>query len=214
MKRLVVIVEGYGEARALPVLAYRWLQLRDLHGEFFVPDLAVNAKGCGNLKAPYDAELHRGIEHYVRRALRAKPAAILAVLDADDECIRRAADRKLGPELLERARAVAGQVPVGVVVANREFEAWFLADLEALKTAGLVPAGATLPAPANPELRAGCKSAMGRLLGETYEPIVHQAELVRGLAFTPQARALSPSYDKLIRELERLTAEAREWRTA
>jgi hypothetical protein len=163
---------------------------------------------CSAAKAPHNPRTHRGIEHYVRQALRARPAAILAILDADDECIHRPPGRKLGPELLTRARSAAGGVPVAVVVANREFEAWFLADLEALYKAGAVPGTAT-KAPLNPEARAGCKTAMGRLLGESYEPTLHQSELARALSFSAEARALSPSYDKLVRELERLTAEAR-----
>jgi len=209
MRRLVTIVEGHGEVRAVPVLAFRWLRQRGLDGEFFVEDLAVNTKGCGRMKAPHDPLTHHGIEHYVRQALRARPAAILAILDADDECLRRPPGQKLGPELLSRARAVAGGVPVGVVVAHREFEAWFLADLEALRQAGAVPQTADAKLAADPEARAGCKGVMGRLLGESYEPTIHQPELARALAFSPEARAASPSYDKLVRELERLTAEAR-----
>ncbi len=211
MRRLVPIVEGYGEVRAVPILAYRWLHQQGLAGEFFLPDLAINAKGSGNLKAPYDPRAHRGIEHYVGRALRAGPAAILAILDADDECLRRSPQNRLGSELLARARAVAGEVPVGVVVANREFEAWFLADLASLRRSGAVPEGpgAGAGAPKDPEAQAGCKAAVGRLLGETYEPAIHQPELARSLSFSKEARALSPSYDKLARELERLTAEAR-----
>ena len=213
MRRLVPIVEGHGEARAVPVLIYRWLHARGLTGEFLVPDLAINAKGCGRLKAEHDPRAHRGVEHYVGQALRGRPDAIIVLLDADDECLKRGRGPKLGPELLDRARAVSGRVPLGVVVANCEFEAWFLAELPALKRAGLVPAEANLAGPAPPEARAGCKSAMSRLLGETYEPAVHQAGLSRALAFSAEARALSPSYDKLVRELERLTAEARTWRT-
>jgi hypothetical protein len=214
MMRLVPIVEGFGEARAVPILMYRWLSARGLTGDFYIPDLAINAKGCGKLKADHDPRAHRGIEHYISQALRARPDAIVALLDADDECLKRTKGKKLGPELLERARAVAGRVPVAVVVANREFEAWFIADLPSLKAAGLIAADAALADETNPERRAGCKSAMGKLLGETYEPTVHQAELVRGLEFTAEARRISPSYDKLVRELDRLTALARKRRTS
>ncbi len=209
MRRLVPIVEGHGEVRAVPILTYRWLSHHGLIGEFIVPDLAINAKGAGRLKAKHDPVAHRGIEHYVRQALRARPDAILAILDADDECLKRSAQNKLGPELLARARAAAGDVPVGIVVANREFEAWFLADLASLRRSGKIPEGPEAEAAKDPEARAGCKAAMGRLLGERYEPTVHQPELARALSFSKEARALSPSYDKLARELERLTSEAR-----
>ncbi|HEX9732441.1 MAG TPA: DUF4276 family protein [Thermoanaerobaculia bacterium] len=203
----MAIVEGEGDSRAVPKLTHRWLRQNSLAGQFFVPEPAIKAKSCGNLKAPYDPLNHRGIEHYVLGALRARPAAILVILDADDECIRRPRERRLGPELQARAQAAAGRVPVGVVVANREFEAWFLADLPALRRAGVVPEGAP-EVHGNPEARAGCKSVMGRLLGRTYEEAVHQAKLAAALSFSEAAHALSPSYAKLERELKRLTAEA------
>lgn len=209
MKRLVAIVEGHGEARAVPKLTHQWLYLNKLAEEFFVLEPAINAKTCTRLKAPHDPLNHQGIEHYVQGALRARPAGILVILDADKECIHRPRDKPgLGPELLARARAAAGSVPIGVVVANREFEAWFLADLPALRRAGMVPEGSPEVYP-DPETLPGCKSAMGRLLGETYEETVHQARLAGALSFSKEAQDLSPSYAKLVRELQRLTAEAR-----
>lgn len=208
MKRLVAIVEGHGEARAVPRLTYQWLCLNNLAGEFFVLEPAINAKTCTRLKAPHDPHNHLGIEHYVQGALRARPAGILVILDADKECLHRPRDKGLGPELLARARVAAGSVPIGVVVANREFEAWFLADLPALRKAGVVPEGSPEVYP-EPEILPGCKSAMGRLLGETYEETVHQAKLAGALSFSKRAQDLSPSYAKLVRELQRLTAEAR-----
>jgi hypothetical protein len=192
--RLIPVVEGMGEVRAVPALIYRWLGMNGLSGEVVVPG-AVNAKGCGNLKAQHSPAQQRGVEHYVGSALRGRPDAILVVLDADDECITRPpARKKLGPELLDRARAVAGTVPVGVVVANREFEAWILADLYDVDDA---------------ETRAGCKAAVGRLINESYEPAVHQVQLARRLAFSDAGRARSRSLDKLVRELARLVEEAR-----
>ena len=212
---IVPIVEGVGEERALPKLVRRWLQHRRFDRWFEVPDRAVNAKGCGNLKAAHDPRRHLGIEHYVTAALRAGPAdAILVVLDADKECLHRAHGQGLGPELLRRAREVAGGVPVAVVVANRTYEAWLLAGRAALGRCPLVTDKAGLRDIGDPEDRAGGKEVMGTFIDDTYSPPVHQPPLSEAISFSPGSQARSPSLAKLLRDLDRLTREARRRRAA
>ena len=101
-------------------------------------DPAVRAPGCGALKRAHNNERELGVEHYIQLALASDPSGILVILDADAECLER--DRvgggKLGPDLLRRARSVARGVPVEVVIANREFEVWFLADVRTLRSKG------------------------------------------------------------------------------
>lgn len=208
-KRIIPIVEGYGEERAVPILLRRWLQFRDFHRHFEVPDRAINAKGSGRLKAGLDYQRHVGIEHYIRAALRNGPDAILVLLDADDECARRATGPKLGPEILARAREVAATVPVAVVVANREFEAWFLAALQSLRARGLVPPRGNLLDPVDPEAVRDCKGRIGDFMGCGYEETMHQYALTQGLGFSQSMGIRSPSYAKLLRDLERLTRDAR-----
>ncbi|WP_295432656.1 hypothetical protein [uncultured Thiodictyon sp.] len=146
-------------------------------------------------------------------ALTLRPAAILVVLDADDECQVRSSGDGLGPALLARARTVAPDMPLAVVIANREYEAWFLASLTALRAAGLLPSD-RLPDPLRPEVPRDCKGLIERLLGCSYEERVHQLRLTGGLTFSPGAAARSASYGKLLRDLDRLTREARSRRTA
>ena len=214
MRRIVPIVEGHGEERAVPCLIRRWLQHRRLQQFFDVPDLAINAKGSGKLKAAYDQTRHIGIEHYINAALRQRPDAIVVVLDADDECFSRQSGIGLGPELLYRARAVASNVPLSVVVANREYEAWFLASLTSLRAAGLLPKDPRLAKPLDPERPRDCKGLITQLLGCPYEETVHQLDLTGGITFSPRAKFRSPSYGKLLRDLERLVNEARRSRRA
>ncbi len=209
MKRIITIVEGHGDERAVPILVRRWLAFRNLHRHFDVPERAINAKGSGRLKAPFDEGRHVGIEHYVRAALRNRPDAVLVVLDADGECVRRAAGHGLGPELLARARKAAASIPVAVVIANREYEAWFLADLRSIRTAGLLPSRGSTPDPSDPEVIRDCKGRIAGLMGCSYEETMHQCELTRGLSFSRGPRSRCPSYAKLMRDLERLTREAR-----
>src|SRR5438128_1047785 len=88
--KIVSIVEGHGEERAVPVLIRRWLEFRNFQRQFEVLDRAINSKGSGSLKGPFDPKRHVGVEHYVRAALRNEPDAILVVIDADGECELRA----------------------------------------------------------------------------------------------------------------------------
>jgi hypothetical protein len=209
-KRMIVpVVEGFGEERAVPILVRRWLHHRRFHRWFEVPELAVNAKGCGKLKATFDTGRHLGIEHYVHAALRARADAVLVVLDADKECLHRAPGQRLGPELLARARAAAGQVPVSVVVANRTYEAWLLAGRAALFRCDVIRPDAALRTIYDPETRAGSKDAISEFIGEVYSPPVHQPKLTQAMSFSPRSQLRAPSLAKLLRELQRLSAAAR-----
>jgi len=210
-RKIVPIVEGHGEERAVPCLLQRWLRHREIQKYFEIPDLAINAKSCGRLKAAYDKGRHIGIEHYIIAALRNKPDAILIVLDADDECLNRGHGNGLGPELLLRAKAVAPHVPLAVVIANREYEAWFLASLTSIRAKSLLPNNTRLQfnGPLNPESPRDCKGLIAKLMGCRYEETVHQLKLTKGLTFSPRAKYRSPSYGKLLRDLERITREAR-----
>ncbi len=205
--KIVPIVEGHGEERAVPVLVRRWLQFRNFHRYFEVPDRAINAKGSGRLKGAFDPIRHVGIEHYVQAALGNRPDAILIVIDADDECGQGAGNRRLGPELLTRAARVAARVPVAVVVANREYEAWFLASLQSIRTAGLLPNENGKLDPVE-DIR-DCKGRVAALMGQRYEETVHQLQLTHGMSFSKGPRSRSRSFAKLVRDLERLTREAR-----
>lgn len=212
-RRIIPIVEGHGEERAVPHLIKRWLWHRRFHQYFDVPDAAINTKGCGKLKAAYNRHRHLGVEHYVSAALRGQPDAIIIILDADNECMNRGSENGLGPELLARARNVAPHMPIAVVAANPEYEAWFLASIESIRTAGLLPERSKgVPGIMSPESHRGCKKLIADLLCCPYEETVHQLELSRALAFSPIVRYRSPSYDKLLRDLERILHEARRMR--
>jgi hypothetical protein len=209
-KKLIPVVEGHGEEEAVPVLLTRWLEHRHFHPFFEVPERAVNAKGCGKLKAPYDRKRHLGIEHYVEAALRDGADAILVMLDADEECLSSNPAGALGPRLLARARAVA-HVPLSVVVANREYEAWFLANLRTLRARGYFLPGEHVHHPDQPEVPGDCKGLTARLMGvPRYEERVHQKQLTTSISFCPGVARRAPSFGKLLRDLERITKETRQ----
>lgn len=111
------IVEGDGEVAALPVL------LRRL-AEWKTP--AVSARVLPPIRVRKDRFLNRPEEFSRHLQLAGGKCGhagwILVLLDADDDC---PAGR--GPEIAARAAAVLSHRRVAVVLANREYEAWFIA---------------------------------------------------------------------------------------
>lgn len=97
-------------------------------------------------------------------------SGILILFDADDAC-----PREFGPKLEAWARAEAGVIPCEVVLANREYEAWFLAAIESLRSfRGMRVNAASHP---DPESVRDCKGALDDRMetGSSYSPTVDQA---------------------------------------
>ena len=217
--KIACIVEGHGEVQSLPDLVDRWIRWRRLPN-FSVHRPAIRAAASGAFLADYRPDRQIGIEYYVGVALRYQPQAILIVRDADDECVQAVPNQPgLGPRLAARAQAVQPNLPIGVVIANREFEAWALASLSRLRKSGIIGKGQFYQEahpiessgfrPIQPERRRDCKGPMGQLLQRPYSSSIDQARLVQQICFTPKAFRRSPSLGKLSRELERITQEAR-----
>jgi hypothetical protein len=185
------VVEGHGEVKALPRLLYRVAHEVSVWSLYVTPPLRVNR---GKLVAP------GGVERAVMAmSLRTSGAGgVLVVLDADDNC-----PAHLGPELAARAQGARPDVRVAVVLAKREFEAWFLAAAGSL--AGHHGLDAQLVAPDNAEEIRGAKEWLSahRSDGHPYKPTIDQAGLVSVLDLR-QARANSPSFGKFLRETEAL----------
>lgn len=138
------------------------------------------------------------IERTVEQLLRDREnvGGILVILDADDDC-----PAELGPELLRRCKQVTG-LPVAVVIANKEFEAWFLGAKESLAgTRGVV---ANAVAPQNPEDIRGARERLSQnMRGRRCVSVDDQP------AFAVQfdmnlARDRCPSFDKLLRDVTHL----------
>jgi hypothetical protein len=194
---LSCIVEGHGDEKALPVLLRRLRRALSLPVQLNIPP---------PLRRPRNALTKAGgLEAAVELAARrvAAPRGILVVLDADDDC-----PAELGPSLLERARATRPDIPIAVVLAKREYEAWFLAALPSL--CGKHNLADQLPEVANPEGVRGAKEYLERWMigGAAYKASIHQAVLTADFDL-PLARSRSDSFDKLWREVERLLVAVR-----
>lgn len=110
---IVAIVEGKGDVKSVPVLLSRILRLMNVYTVH--PDKPIKQP---RQKIVKEGELEKAIVDLAMKKRR-NAGAILVLLDADDDC-----PALLGPELLRRAKH-ATHLPVAVVLAKREFEAWF-----------------------------------------------------------------------------------------
>jgi len=189
------IVEGQWDQQAVPVVVRRVA--------------AVVAPGTplqdgpvirvGRNKLVKAGELERNVDLAARKM--GGNGGILIVIDADADC-----PASMGPELQKRASAVRGDLPIGVVLANREYEAWYLAAAESLQGKRGLPR--TLTPPANPEGIRDAKGWLDRHAGShRYSETIDQLELAR--LFDLQAARQAPSFDKCYREIARIIAALR-----
>jgi Domain of unknown function (DUF4276) len=116
------IVEGDGEVAALPVLLRRLATWRG-------PTNHVNI--LTPIRVYKDRFLNRPAEfsrHLKLASAKCGDAGwILILLDADDDCPARK-----GVEMLAMAQDIIPHRRVAVVLANREYEAWFIAGAKSL----------------------------------------------------------------------------------
>jgi hypothetical protein len=191
------IVEGDGERDALPVLLRR--VIRDFDPALDVRILRPYRLPKGQFRK--QGALRDAIQLVVGQLT--PPRALLVLIDADDDC-----PAVLGPGLLAWVQSARPDVPSAVVVANREYEAWFLAAAESLRGhRGL--AGDLSPPPA-PETISGAKEWLTRHMptGQPYAPVRHQASF-SAVMDLQLARQRAPSFDKLSRDIRRLMKELR-----
>jgi uncharacterized protein DUF4276 len=182
------IVEGDGEVRALPKLLHR------IAVELGVPELRTSPP----MRIPRGRITSAGgIERAVEAGALRVPSkgGVLVLLDADDDC-----PADCGPVLLTRAKAARLDRRVSVVLANREFEAWFLAAAPSL--AGQFGFPADFPRPRRPESPRDCKGLLSkaRPKGQPYKETVDQAPLTSAFDLK-MAREHSDSFDKFYREV-------------
>ena len=179
------IVEGQGDVAAVPVLLRR-----------LVSETQAWEVGIARPHRRHRTELVK--KDALQRAVKAARltphcAGILILFDADDDCPKEKA-----PMLEEWAHEAAGTTPCSVVMANREYEAWFLASIESLRVTGRILSNAT--AHPDPETPRDAKGQLKQRMGPDgrYSPTVDQASLTENLEFAVTYRSCR-SFRKLVK---------------
>ncbi len=189
---LVPIVEGYGEVKALPLLLRR---LQERTGNYSLSIASPIRSTVSDLTNP---------EKLAKRVAFARSqedcAAIFILFDADDLCPRERA-----PELLEVARTAARGTPCELVVAYREFESWFLASFDSVRTVLRFKPDAQ--APIHPESKRNAKGQLTERLipGRAYSETIDQVKLTASFDIDEAYRA-SRSFRHCVDAFERLVA--------
>jgi hypothetical protein len=117
------IVEGDGEVAALPILLRRITTWRGPDEYVDIP-LPIRVKRDRFLNK--ETEFSRHLQLAGMKC--GNSGWILILLDADDDC-----PADLGPKILARATQVLPHHSVSVVLAKREFEAWYIGAASSLK---------------------------------------------------------------------------------
>ena len=188
------IVEGQGDVAAVPVLIRRIAS--DLDPELII-EIPRPIRVKRNQVVRPD-QLEQEVELAVQKI--SGKGAIFIVLDSDDDC-----PAQLGPELLRSTSQVRSDIPIAVVLAKREFEAWFLAAAESLR--GERGLNNNIHPPNDPE---GIRDAKGWLSNRMknsrkYRETLDQPALT-ALFDIEQARKVD-SFDKCYRDIVRLLEE-------
>jgi len=198
--RIAAIVEGHGECEAVPVLVRR-IALDIDPG--FVPKVLhpLRVPASRLLKA---GEMERSIDLAARKLQGAGGIIVIVDCDWNGACPARE-----GPILLERAVKARSDIPVSVIFAKKEYEAWFLAAAESLRGKRGLPY--TLEGPPDPESIRGAKEwisermPLGVSYSETDDQPAFTAEFDMG-----KAREVASSFDKCYRDIFRMLNRLRE----
>lgn len=195
MSVIYPIVEGHGDVSAVPVLVRRIAVERlKLPAPRILPAFRLP-------RTQFESARFLDAIELAARKVRNQVAAgggVLVVLDSDKDL-----PCELGPRLLHRASSRRPDLAIRVVLACREFEAWFLAAAESLR--GLSTIRSDALAPEAPEAIAGAKERLQQTLlrpGCRYNETIDQQVLARKISL--EQAATCPSFDKLCRDVAAL----------
>ena len=187
---IVPIVEGHAEQESVPLLVRRILY----DEQIFRPRVRQGVRVPRD-KLVKAGELERRVE-FARRQPGARAIAVL--IDADDAC-----PKELGPSLLARGLPAASGLPLSVVLAKIELEAWFIAAIESLRGIDGLRENAT--SPDDPEGITDAKGWLTRQMvpGRTYVAVDNQAAFAQRFDYR-DAALRSRSLRKFIGDVIRI----------
>ena len=186
------IVEGPGDVQAAPILLRKILS--DYLNCYDVGVLAPKrASGRGGL------DRVGGIEKFIRyAAITPDCEGILVLVDADSDCALDWAK-----QTCDRCRDVGVAVPIAVVCAVLEYEAWFLASFDSIRESGRLNQGIMFDG--DPENFGGVKEWFTQQmpLGRAYKETIDQASFT-SLIDVSLARDNSRSFRRLCHAVDEL----------
>lgn len=191
--KIAAIVEGHGECEAVPILIRRIA--RDIDPGF-VPNVLQPLRVSVN-KLLKEGEIERSIT-FTARKLQGKGGIIVIVdCDWDNGC-----PAKDGPALLKRAKTARNDLPISVILAKKEFEAWFLAAAESLRGKKGLPND--LEPPEDPESIRGAKEWLSDRMppSKSYTETTDQPALTA--EFDMNIARTSDSFDKCYRDIRHM----------
>lgn len=193
--RVAPIVEGHGEYECIRILIERvW---RELLGGEHVEVLRPIRQKRNRLVKPEELAKAVGLAAAkLANSNSSDPALILVLIDADAD-----APCQLGPQLLADARRAQADADISCVIANVEYETWFVAAAESLEQYLLLSDAV----PVEPEkLRAGKGWVEQRFqgAGARYSETQDQPAMTASMNLA-LCRSRSPSFDKFCRELKK-----------
>lgn len=188
------IVEGHGEVAAVPCL------LRRLFAEAKVSSHVQIGEPIRRKRPEFMSE--NGVRLMVQIARRRRHcSAILILFDADDDC-----PKNLKESIENWAREEDSRIRCHVVVAVREYEAWFLAALESLRgVSGISHDAVSYP---EPESVGGAAEKLRKLMppNRTYSKPVDQLEMTKKFELAEAYRCCR-SFKRMADVVVRLASE-------
>ena len=186
---IACVVEGHGEVEALPLLIRRIKSM-------VTPNLSLRLPKpirVPKTRLQKEDALRNAILLASKRTRERD--AILLLMDADADCPATTA-----PPLLQRAQEVRTDRHISVVLANCEYESWFLAAAESLRGKRGFASDAT-PPPDSESVR-GAKAWMSSHMRTSYRETIDQPAFTA--QFDLERARTAPSFDKLYREVEHM----------
>lgn len=187
------IVEGDGEVAGFPILLERLV--RELGCYETIEYRPFLEKRTGIVQ---EAKFKRAVEVVSNRP---NAHAVIILFDADDDCAR-----DVIPKLTRWSQEAIPSLPCAVIMARREYEAWFLAAIESLRGERRIREDAQYDQ--NPEHRCGAKGVISRFMPQNkpYSETADQAAL-SALFNLSQAYRHASSFRKLVKEVCRILKE-------
>jgi len=214
-KRLVILVEGDADERAVPSLVGRMLAERQGSDVLFVDGNVIATGGAKNLVTPKAIE-DRNWERWLGAALKRQDlGAVLLLADGDLDQVGKGkpfCPGRCALGLSERARTVGAGATFSVasVFARQEYESWLIAGVGSMagkelpNDLGRIAADVTPPSGDLEAAPRDAKKWLSQHAGIAYKPTIHQAVLTRQVDLALVRQRNLRSFQRLEKSLQAL----------